>query len=194
MLVPRLGVWQVSSCGLKRDAAGRAAVGIGLVVSGMREVDRWRAAEQRRRKLAERLAWDLAHPDPAAPRETLSDFVAGAAMQVRWQATIEAQIAFDQAPRLIALGGELGRVEGRGGVILWVHCLPDGMDDWSLVVPFEPFTGPVLVCVDDLADHCLWISDDDPQAREALSRLQIEVGLALDTRRELIAKGDLPAG
>ncbi|MFI6759456.1 hypothetical protein ACIBF5_10000 [Micromonospora sp. NPDC050417] len=154
----------------------------------------WRKDANRRRKLAERLAWDLAHPDPAAPRESLSDFVAGAAMRVRWASAIEAQIAFEQAPRLIGLGGELGRVEGRGGVILFVHCLRDGLDDWSLVVPFEPFTGPVLVCVDDLADHCLWVSDDDPQAREALSRLHTEITLALDTRRELDARGGLPPG
>lgn len=154
--------------------------------------DRWRAAEQRRRKLAERLAWELAHPDPDASPGALSDFVSATAMQVRLASSIEALIAFDQAPRLIALGGEFGRLKGRGGVILWVHCLEDGMDEWSLVVPYQPFTGPVLVCVDDLEDHCMWISEDDPQAREALSRLHIEIELAIRTRTELIAKGSLP--
>lgn len=154
--------------------------------------DRWRAAEQRRRKLAERLAWELAHPDPDAPPGALSDFVAATAMQVRWASSIDAQIAFDHAPRLIAFGEEFGRLQGRGGVILYVHCLEDGPEEWSLVVPYEPFTGPVLVCADDLEDHCMWISEDDPQAREALSGLRTGIELALAARAELIAKGGLP--
>ncbi|NLU81091.1 hypothetical protein HCA58_22640 [Micromonospora sp. HNM0581] len=158
----------------------------------MVDVDRWRAAEQGRRRLAERLAWELAHPDPVAPPDALSDFVAAAAMQVRWASAIDAQTAFDHAPRLVALGGEFGRVEGRGGVIVFVHCLEGGMDDWSLVVPYEPFTGPVLVCVDDLGDHCMWISEEDPQAREALSRLRTEIELAFTTRTTLITRGSLP--
>lgn len=156
------------------------------------DVDRWRAAGQRRRRLAERLAWELAHPDPDAPADGLSGFVAGSAMQVRWASAVEAQVAFDHAPRLIALGGEFGRVEGRGGVIVYVHCLDGGMDEWSLVVPYEPFTGPVLVCADDLEDHCMWISEDDPPGREALSLLRTEIELALATRATLIADGSLP--
>ncbi len=158
----------------------------------MVDADRWRAAERRRRKLAERLAWELAHPDPDAPPDAFSDLVAATAVQVRWASAVDAQIAFDHAPRVIALGGRFGRVEGRGGVILCVHCLEGGMDDWSLIVPYEPFTGPVLVCVDDLQDHCMWISEDDPQAREALSRLRTEIELAFTTRAALIADGGLP--
>jgi hypothetical protein len=158
----------------------------------MANANRWRVAEQARRRLAERLAWELAHPDPDAPPGALSDFVAATAMQVRWASAIDAHTVFDHAPRLIALGGGVGRVEGRGGVVLYVHCLEGGMDDWSVVVPYEPFTGPVLVCVDDLGDHCMWISEDDPQAREALSRLRTEIDLAFATRATLIAKGSLP--
>ncbi|MFI9638969.1 hypothetical protein ACIG87_02715 [Micromonospora sp. NPDC051925] len=158
----------------------------------MGDVDRWRAAERRRRGLAERLAWDLAHPNPDASRSALGDFVAATAMRVRWASAIDAHTAFDHASRVIALGGEFGRVEGRGGVIVYVHCLEGGVDDWSLVVPYEPFIGPVLVCVDDLDDHCMWISEDDPQAREALERLRTEMELAFATRATLIANGSLP--
>ncbi|MEQ4301552.1 hypothetical protein ABNF97_09190 [Plantactinospora sp. B6F1] len=154
--------------------------------------DRWRAAEQRRRKLAERLAWELAHPDPDAPPGALSDFVAATALRVRWASSIEARTAFDQAPHLIAFGEKFGRLQGRGGVILYVHCLEDSLDEWSLVVPYEPFTGPVLVCVDDLEDHCMWISEDDPQTQKALSDLRTGIELALTTRAELIVKGSLP--
>ncbi|WP_028192427.1 hypothetical protein [Salinispora pacifica] len=154
--------------------------------------DQWRAAEQRRRKLAERLAWELAHPDPDARPNALSDFVAATAMQVHLTSTIDAQIAFDHAPRLIALGAQFGCIEGHGGVILFVHCPEGGMDDWSLVVPYEPFTGPVLVCVDELKDHCMWISEDDQRAREALSRLRTEIELALTTREALMDRGSPP--
>ncbi|RFS45038.1 hypothetical protein D0Q02_18580 [Micromonospora craniellae] len=156
------------------------------------DVDRWRAAEGRRRRLAERLAWELAHPDPDAPRDGLSDFVAAAAVRVRWASAVDAQVAFDHAPRVIALGGRFGRVAGRGGVVLYVHCFEGGMDDWSLVVPWEPFAGPVLVCVDDLEDHCMWISEDDPPAREALSLLRTGIELAFGTRAALTADGGLP--
>ncbi|RFS40472.1 hypothetical protein D0Q02_30590 [Micromonospora craniellae] len=79
---------------------------------------RWRAIEQRCRKLAEGLGRDLAHPDPDAPPGTLSDFAAGAIVHVRWASAIDAQIAFDQAPSLIAFGTEYQRFQGRGGVVL----------------------------------------------------------------------------
>jgi len=161
-----------------------------LVVGDVSVAERWRAVERRRRKLAERLARDLAHPDPDAPPGALSDFVAATAVQVRWAPAIEAQMAFDQALRVVALGGEVGRVEGRGGVVLWVHAVED--DFWSLVVPFEPFDGPVLVCTDDFGDHAMWISEDSPESREALSTLHTGLIVALETRRDLIAKGTLP--
>lgn len=189
--------------GVKRDTAGQVPPGAGLVVGEVagyqprREeapweatARRWQEAERRRRKLAERLARDLAHPDPDAPPGALSDFVAATAVQVRWARNVEAQIAFELAPRVVALGGEVGRVEGRGGVILWVHSLGD--DFWSLVVPFEPFDGPVLVCTDDFGDHAMWISDDSAESREALTTLHTGLIRALETRREQIAKGTLP--
>jgi hypothetical protein len=109
---------------------------------------RWQEIEQGRRALAERLARELANPDPQAPRGALSDFVAATAVKVRWGGrNIDARMAFEDAPTTVLVGGELGRVEGRAGVVLWVHAPSDGF--WSLVVPFEPFRGPVLVRTDD---------------------------------------------
>jgi hypothetical protein len=153
--------------------------------------DRWRAAERRRRRLAERLARELAHPDPDAPPGAMSNFVAGTVVRVRWASAFEAQIAFDQAPSLIAFGAEFGRVEG-GGVVLVVHCIQDSMDDWSLVVPYEPFAAPVLVCVDDMAEHCMGIYGDSPEARDALSTLHVRLIGAFGNRRDAIARGSLP--
>ena len=154
--------------------------------------DRWYAAEQQRRKLAERLARDLAYPDPDAPPDTLSDFVAGAVVRVRWASAIDAHIAFDQAPSLIALGGEYRRFEGRGGVVLVVHSSEGGMDDWSLVVPYEPFTTPALVCLDDMAEHCMGVYADSTEAREALSTLHVRLIGAFGNRQGAIARGSLP--
>ena len=154
--------------------------------------DRWRAAEQRRRKLAERLARDLAHPDPQAPPGALSDFVSGTMGRVRWTSAIDAQIAFDQAPSLIAFGGEYRRVQGRGGVVLVVHCGEGSMDDWSLVVPYEPFAAPVLVCLDDMGEHCMGVYGDSAEARDALSTLHVRVLGAFDNRQRAIARGSLP--
>ncbi len=151
---------------------------------------RWQEVERRRRKRAERLARDLAHPDPDAPPGALSDFVAATAVRVRWARNVEAKVAFEDAPRVVAVGGDMGRVEGRSGVILWVHSVRD--DFWSLVVPFEPFDGPVLVCTDDFGDHAMWISDDGPEAREALATLHTGLIKALDARADKIAKGFLP--
>jgi hypothetical protein len=153
---------------------------------------RWAAVERRRRALAERLARDLAHPDPDAPPGTLSDMVAGAMVRVRWASAIDAQIAFDQAPSLIALGSAFQRLQGGGGVVLVVHCLADSMDDWSLVVPYEPFGTPVLVCLDDMGDHCLGVYGDSPQARDALSTLHVRLLAAFGNRSDAIARGTLP--
>jgi hypothetical protein len=158
----------------------------------MRGPEYWRAVEQRRRKLAERLARDLAHPNPDAPAGTLSDFVAGTVVRVRWASAIDAQIAFDQAPSLIGSGGEFLRFEGRGGVVLVVHCIADSMDDWSLVVPFEPFAAPVLVCLDDMDGHCMGVYGDSPEASEALSTLYGRLVAGFAAREDNIDKGLLP--
>jgi hypothetical protein len=79
-------------------------------------------------------------------------------------------------------------VEGRGGVVLVVHCLEDSMDDWSLVVPYEPFTVPVLVGLDDMRVHCTGIYDDSPEDRDALSTLYVRL-LAFGIRHDAIRSG-----
>ncbi|MEV6926719.1 hypothetical protein AB0M46_19750 [Dactylosporangium sp. NPDC051485] len=158
----------------------------------MPDPDRWHAMEQRRRKLAERLGRVLAHPNPDDRPGTLGDVVAGAAVRVRWPSAIDAHIAFDQAPSLIGMGAQYQRFAGRGGVVLVIHCIADSMDDWSLVVPFEPFTAPVLVCLDDMDGQCLAVYDDSPEARDALSTLHVRLLRAFGDRQAAIDAGTLP--
>lgn len=148
---------------------------------------KWMEIERRRRLLAERLARELANPDPELPPGALSDFVAATAVQVRWEGSVDAQIAFDMAPRVVALSTGLGRVEGRAGVVLWLHS-PVG-EFWSMVVPFEPFRGPVLVCTDDFYEHAMWITDETPESREALSQLHQNLLRSMKTRRAVAARG-----
>ncbi len=158
----------------------------------MPDPDRWLRIERERRALAERLARDLAHPDPDAPPGALSDFVAATMVRVRWDSAIDAHVAFDQAPSLIAFGSQYQRIEGRGGVVLVVHCIPDSMDDWSLVVTYEPFGAPVLVCLDDMGDHCMGVYDDSPTARDALSTLHLRLIGAFGIRRDATTAGSPP--
>jgi hypothetical protein len=150
----------------------------------------WREVERRRRLLAERLARELANPDPQAPRGAVSDFVAANAVKVRWARNADAMMALEDAPLTVSVGGEMGRVSGRGGVVLWVHALRDGF--WSLVVPYEPLRGPVLVCTDDFFPHAMWITGDSPEAREALNSLNTNLIWTLAARAEKIEKGLLP--
>jgi hypothetical protein len=150
----------------------------------------WREVERRRRLLAERLARELANPDPDAPRGAVSDFVAANAVKVRWARNWDAHLAFPDVPGTMSVGGEMGRVQGRAGVVLWVHALSDGF--WSLVVPVEPFRGPVLLCTDDFFPHAMWITGDSPDAREALTNLQTGLIWSLEARADKIEKGLLP--
>jgi hypothetical protein len=60
---------------------------------------------------------------------------------------------------------------------------------WSMVVPFEPFRGPVLVCTDDFYEHAMWITDETPESREALSRLHRRLLMSMQTRSEVTARG-----
>lgn len=183
--------------GQSRSGAGRSAGGVPAPQRWSAEW--WRAVERRRRRFAERLASELAHPDPDGPPGAMSDFVAGAVVGVEsWPAAIEAKIAFDEAPTLIKFGAPFGWIEGYGGVVLWVHSPVD--DDWSLVVPFDPFVTPVLVCLDDMCadeamgDHCLGVYDDSPEARNALSDLQTGLIAAFGERRDSRARDWLSRG
>lgn len=151
---------------------------------------RWQEIERRRRALAERLARELANPDPRAPQGAVSDFVAATAVKVRWARNWDAHTAFEDAPTTVLVGGELRRVTGRGGVVLSVHAVGDSF--WSLVVPFEPFRGPVLICTDDFYDKAMWITGDSTEARDALTSLHTGLIWTLAARAEKIEKGLLP--
>ena len=146
------------------------------------------ADERRRRVLAERLASELAR----APRGRFgagNDFVAMTAVQVRLGSAVETKLALHEAHTVIAAApaSMVGQVRGPGGVVLWLH----GPDLWSLVFPY-PFTGLILICIDDLDGHCMQLYDDSPQARAAIERFRLDVALALGSRRYAIEIGFLP--
>lgn len=146
------------------------------------------AEERRRRAMAERLTLELA---TASHREG-SDYVASRMVQVRYSSAVEVQMALSEAPTIIFMGrhsADVGTCTGRGGTVMYVH-MPDL---WSLVFPLDPFTGLILVCVDDLKDHCMQLYDDSPPARQAVQDFRTGVVLALRNRAEHIAKGLLPA-
>lgn len=141
--------------------------------------DRLDQAAQRRRKMAERLAVELARGGRG--RHGIgSDYVASTAVQVKLASSPEAATALQQAPAAIADGGEIGSVTGRA-LVMYVHGRPG--DGWSLVFPFLPFTGLVLVCLDDLPGHCLQIYDDGEQARQAVGELYAAATMALKNGR-----------
>src|SRR5262249_16838130 len=144
------------------------------------------ADERRRRRLAERLALELA----TASHTRGSDFVAARMVQVRWSSTVEFQIAVDQAPTMVFIGdpANLGTFEGDGGVVMVVH-LPD---NWWVVFPGVAFTGLILVCDVDLKEHCMQLYDDSPEAREAVENFRLRVVRALENRAKRIADGWLP--
>jgi hypothetical protein len=73
-------------------------------------------------------------------------------------------------------------VRSFAGVVLYVHCVEDSMDDWSLVVPYEPFGTPALVCLDDMGEHCMGVYGDSPEAHDALSTLHIHMARRYSTR------------
>ncbi len=85
---------------------------------------------------------------------------------------------------------DVGQVSGSGGVVMYVHG--GYFDDWSVVFAVVPFTGLILVCADDLGDHCMQVHDDSPEARQAVSDLQTGVALALENRRKSIGDGSMP--
>jgi hypothetical protein len=150
----------------------------------------WREVDRRRRLLAERLARELANPDPQAAQGTVSDSVAANAVKVRWARNRDAHLAFPDVPGTVSVGRKMGQVRGRGGVVLWVHALSDGF--WSLVVPWEPFRGPVLLCTDDFFPSAMWITGDSPEAREALTGLHTGLIWSVAARADKIEKGLLP--
>lgn len=147
----------------------------------MYDRDHWRKVERRRELFAERLARELAVPVPDAPRGSMSEFVAGAVVRTPWEGAVEAHEAFVDAPRLLALGGRFGIIGGYAGDVLYVHQTEGGT--WSLVVPYAPWGTPILVCVDDIPDHCLGIYEDGPEAIKAIAELRSGLERAWETRR-----------
>jgi hypothetical protein len=146
---------------------------------------------RRRRRMAERMAAELAHT-PGGRAGAGSEYVASRAVQVRLTSAVEAQAALREAPTVISMGPseDVGQVSGSGGLVMYVHG--GYFDDWSIVFPLVPFTGLVLVCADDLEDHCMQVYDDSAEARQAISDLYTGVVLALKNRGEAIAEGWLP--
>jgi hypothetical protein len=140
------------------------------------------ADHHRRVALAERLALELA----SASHKHGSDFVASRLVQVRYQGTPDFRIALDHAPTSAYMGGPpaVGVYEGDGGVVMYVH-MPDL---YSVVCPLVPYTGLVLVCADDLRDHCMQLHDDSPEAREALANFYERLRLSLINRAEAQAE------
>ncbi len=109
-----------------------------------------------------------------------SDYVASTAVQVNLASSAEVATALRQAPAAIASGGEVGSVTGRA-LAMFVHGRPE--DGWSLVFPFLPFTGLVLVCLDDLPDHCLQLYDDGQEAGQAVGEMCAAATVALKDER-----------
>jgi hypothetical protein len=149
------------------------------------------AATVRRKAMAERLAAELASA-PGSSHGGGSPYVMSRVVQVRLAWSIEAQAALQEAPTVVSMGSpkSVGQVSGPGG--LWMYAHGGYFDDWSIVFPLVPFTGLVLVCSDDLDEHCMQIYDDSAEARHAIAELYDGMVLALKNRREAIASGWLP--
>jgi hypothetical protein len=147
-------------------------------------------ATRRRKRMAERLAAELAHA-PGGSRGSGSEYVASRAVQVRLASSVEAQAALRETPVVVSMGPpeNVGQVTGPGGLWMFVHG--GYFDDWSVVFPLVPFTGLVLVCSDDLDEHCMQIYDDSAEARQAIAELYDRVVVALKNRSEAIASGSL---
>lgn len=147
-------------------------------------------ATRHRKDMAERLAAELAHA-PGGSRGVGSEYVASRVVQARLASSAEAQSALHEAPTVVSAGPSenVGQITGIGGMVMYVHG--GYFDDWSVVFPLVPFTGLVLVCSDDLDEHCMQIYDDSAEARQAIAELYDRVVLALKNRSEAIASGSL---
>ncbi|WP_203860847.1 hypothetical protein [Plantactinospora mayteni] len=64
---------------------------------------------------------------------------------------------------------------------------------WSVVFPVDPLTGLILVCADDLQDHCMEVYDDGHKTGKAIDGFRYRVLEALKNRSERIAKGTVRA-
>jgi hypothetical protein len=172
-------------CGTLR---GRVACGRGWCqIVGVEVWEQWQEVERRRRQMAERLALTLANLPPGGTGGDGVSLVLATAVEVRLASVPEFGIALSDAPRMIALGSrEFRRFTGAGGVVFLVHT-----ENSSVVFPFMPWTRLVLLCDDDVPDHCLRVFLGDPDTVVALDDFCTEVTMALETRTQLIAAGSL---
>ena len=149
------------------------------------------AAQARaRRVMAERMAKDLAFPPHRRPGE-LSEYVRAKSMYVKYESTPEADGAFEDAPRLLALSGHgsAGYFEGPGGLVVYIHGT---YELWNLVVPIKPFRDFVLLGVEDVEDVFFLLTSDSGEAVSALSTLEEEVNAALPHRADMAERGLMP--
>lgn len=118
-------------------------------------------AGQARWWLAERLAVELAFP-PYGRVLAGNDFVAACAVPTTVDDAPGVREVLVEAARLAEVLPEGGVASdaNRAGLVARIHG-----PAWSVVFRFLP-TGPFLVCVDDLPDHCWLVDDDSAQAAE----------------------------
>jgi hypothetical protein len=143
-----------------------------------------------RRRLAERVAVELACYRHGR-HGTGSDFLAATAVQVRLESApwMGVRMILTRAASAAQDGSaEVWSVSGPRGLVFFIHG-----SDWSVVFPFLPFTGLMLVCVDDLEDNCLELLDDQPRARQAAHEVFMAATAALAEGR-VHSLPDVPPG
>lgn len=116
---------------------------------------------ERRRRLAERLLAEMAFPPYGRPGLG-NDFVAATAVPTTLDDAPGAREALHEATTLARTRrDEVKAANGAGAYGLWmrVHGVAG-----SVVFSFMPPGRSVLICVDDLPDHCWQISGDTDEA------------------------------
>jgi hypothetical protein len=132
----------------------------------------------RRRALADRLAVEVEHTRPIR-RDADHGLLASVSVQVTLDSEKDARVVLDEAVRAARDGGP-GTVESRssgGALVILIHGTW-----WSVVFPLLPFTGLMLICLDDLPENCLQVYDDSPHARTALRAVHDAVVMRMKTQ------------
>jgi hypothetical protein len=132
----------------------------------------------RRRALADLLAVEVEHARPLR-RAADHGLVASVSVQVTLDSEKDAGVVLDEAGQ-VARDGGAGSVESRssgGALVFLIHG-----EWWSVVFPLLPFTGLMLICLDDLPENCLQVYDDSPHARTALRAVHDAVIMRMRTQ------------
>jgi hypothetical protein len=119
-----------------------------------------------RRALAARLVRELVSTPPhRLRRDGLTSMVA---VEVTLESAPQVAAALAVAARAArdGPGDEVEFAGGPGGEVVALHGV-----DWSVVFCYLPFTGLVLVCLNDVAEHCLQVYDDSPDAQTLVTAL-----------------------